>query len=68
MDLRDRHVVVTGAAGGIGRSTALRLAAGGARVACVDLDASGAEEVVRAIEVFKGRCIEMRSHVVISKK
>jgi hypothetical protein len=25
-------------------------------------------QVVRAIEIFKGRCIEMRSHVSISKK
>lgn len=54
-DFEGRTALVTGAAGGIGRSTALRLAAAGARVACVDLDASGAEEVVRAIEEGGGQ-------------
>jgi NAD(P)-dependent dehydrogenase (short-subunit alcohol dehydrogenase family) len=34
--------VVTGAGGGLGREVALRLAAGGARLACADLDAAAA--------------------------
>ena len=41
-------VVVTGAAGGIGRSIVRRLASDGARVACVDVDASGAAEAAAA--------------------
>jgi NAD(P)-dependent dehydrogenase (short-subunit alcohol dehydrogenase family) len=35
------RVLVTGAASGIGRSTALRLGADGAAVACLDIDADG---------------------------
>ncbi|MDZ7733562.1 MAG: SDR family NAD(P)-dependent oxidoreductase [Acidimicrobiia bacterium] len=44
-----RAAVVTGAAGGIGRATAQRLAAEGARVLCVDLDGDGATDTARAV-------------------
>src|SRR4051812_27008861 len=37
------RALVTGAASGIGAATALRLAAEGATVACLDLDGAGAE-------------------------
>ncbi len=37
-----KNAIVSGAASGIGRATALRLAAEGARVLCVDIDESGA--------------------------
>jgi NAD(P)-dependent dehydrogenase (short-subunit alcohol dehydrogenase family) len=40
--LRDRVVIVTGGASGIGRATARRLAGEGARVAIVDVDAEAA--------------------------
>ena len=43
------RVLVTGAASGIGRSTALRLAADGAAVACLDIDADGLTATVDAI-------------------
>jgi NAD(P)-dependent dehydrogenase (short-subunit alcohol dehydrogenase family) len=43
--LRGRVVVVTGAAGGIGRALALRCAAEGARVAATDVHAEGLERV-----------------------
>jgi NAD(P)-dependent dehydrogenase (short-subunit alcohol dehydrogenase family) len=50
MELKDRIVVVTGAAGGIGRAMALRFAAeGAARVACADIDGDGARATAAAI-------------------
>ena len=42
-------VVVTGAAGGIGRATALRLAAEGARVVAADLEGTPLADVVAAV-------------------
>ncbi|OFA50217.1 3-hydroxybutyrate dehydrogenase [Streptomyces fradiae] len=45
MDLTGRTALVTGAAGGIGRACALRLAAAGAGVRAVDRDAAGLEEL-----------------------
>lgn len=51
MDIKDRIVVVTGAAGGIGRALALRFKEAGAkRIVCVDLDAAGAEATARKID------------------
>jgi NAD(P)-dependent dehydrogenase (short-subunit alcohol dehydrogenase family) len=41
-----RTVLVTGAASGIGRAAALRLAAEGARIAAVDIDLAGARETL----------------------
>ncbi|MFE7900467.1 3-hydroxybutyrate dehydrogenase [Streptomyces sp. NPDC057424] len=43
LDLGGRTALVTGAAGGIGRACALRLAAAGAKVRAVDRDAAGLE-------------------------
>lgn len=50
MDIKDRIVVVTGAAGGIGRALALRFAQAGAkRVVCVDLDGEAAQATAKEI-------------------
>ena len=49
MELSDRHVVVTGAASGIGRALATAFAAEGARVVASDLDEAGAATVAEAI-------------------
>ncbi|MEU6139740.1 3-hydroxybutyrate dehydrogenase [Streptomyces sp. NPDC047081] len=45
LDLGGRTALVTGAAGGIGRVCALRLAAAGAKVRAVDRDARGLEDL-----------------------
>ncbi|MHA6261877.1 SDR family oxidoreductase [Arenibacterium sp. CAU 1754] len=50
MELKDKIVVVTGAASGIGKAMAIRFAAEGAKkVVCVDLNADGAAEVANGI-------------------
>jgi NAD(P)-dependent dehydrogenase (short-subunit alcohol dehydrogenase family) len=49
VDLRDKVAVVTGAGSGIGRGIALAMAARGARVAAVDLDAASAAETARLL-------------------
>ncbi|KEG43782.1 MULTISPECIES: 3-hydroxybutyrate dehydrogenase [Streptomyces althioticus group] len=48
LDLGGRTALVTGAAGGIGRACALRLAAAGAKVRAVDRDAEGLEALAAA--------------------
>lgn len=50
MDVKDRIVVVTGAAGGIGRALARRFAeAGAAKVVCVDIDEPGAKRTAAEV-------------------
>jgi NAD(P)-dependent dehydrogenase (short-subunit alcohol dehydrogenase family) len=53
--LAGRAGVVTGAASGIGRATAIALAAAGADVLVVDLDAAGGEETARLADAGSGR-------------
>ena len=47
--VQDRVAVVTGAAGGIGRAVAVRLAEEGARLVCGDIDADGLERTRAAV-------------------
>lgn len=50
MELKDRNIVVTGAASGIGRALAFRFAEeGAAKVICADLNKDGAEETASQI-------------------
>lgn len=53
-DLAGRIALVTGAANGLGRAIALRLAAAGAQVIATDVDAAGIEEVAGAIVKSEG--------------
>jgi len=54
---RDRHVLVTGAASGLGEAVALQLARRGWHVAVADMDAEGAARVARACDAAGGRGI-----------
>lgn len=53
--LAGRVALVTGAASGIGRASAIALAREGARVVVADVDERGGTEVCRAIEADKGK-------------
>jgi NAD(P)-dependent dehydrogenase (short-subunit alcohol dehydrogenase family) len=56
MMLDGRVAIVTGAASGIGRATALRMAAEGARVVCADRDGEGAARVAAEIGRHAAHC------------
>jgi NAD(P)-dependent dehydrogenase (short-subunit alcohol dehydrogenase family) len=49
MELSAVRAVITGGASGLGRATAARLAAGGARVALLDRSASAGAEVAKEL-------------------
>lgn len=55
MELGGRVAIITGAASGIGRATALRMAKEGAIIAVADIDREWGEETVRLIEKQGGK-------------
>ncbi len=57
LSLEGRVAIVTGAASGIGRAIALRLAEMGAAVAVLDKDAEGAAATVASITQFDGKAV-----------
>jgi 3-oxoacyl-[acyl-carrier protein] reductase len=61
--VQDRVAVVTGAAQGIGAAIASRLAAGGAKVAVVDLDEAATRGVVEQISAAGGTAIGVGADV-----
>ena len=59
----DKVAIVTGAGSGIGRATATRLASEGATVACLDLNAAGAEETASKLSADGGTARAWRCDV-----
>jgi NAD(P)-dependent dehydrogenase (short-subunit alcohol dehydrogenase family) len=66
-DLAGKVAFVTGAASGIGRTTALAFARRGARVAVADIDQQGNQETARLIEDLGGRAVAVRCDVTSSE-
>jgi NAD(P)-dependent dehydrogenase (short-subunit alcohol dehydrogenase family) len=63
MEFADKVVVITGAATGIGRATAGKLAAMGSRLVIADLNGAKAEEAAAGIRAAKGQAIGLRCDV-----
>ncbi len=67
-DLGQQVALVTGAARGLGRAIAEKLAAAGARVACVDVNAEWLTETVAAINAAGGSALALACDVTDSRR
>jgi NAD(P)-dependent dehydrogenase (short-subunit alcohol dehydrogenase family) len=63
MQLENKSAIVTGAASGVGRASAIRFAEEGARVVCADLNLDGAKETARRIEAAGGAAAAIATDV-----
>ena len=63
MRVKDKIIVLTGAASGIGRSTAILLAREGASLMLSDIDEKGLKETLKAIKEGKDKTITMKVDV-----
>src|SRR5208282_4692048 len=62
--LDGKVAVITGAASGMGRATAIRFAQEGAAIVVADLNSQGGELVVSEIAAAKGRAVFQRTDVI----
>ena len=65
MRLKDKVSLITGAASGIGKATALVFAREGAKVMCADINAEGAEAVARQIADTGGEAESIKVDVAV---
>ena len=63
MKLKDKVAVITGAASGIGKASALLFAAEGAKVVVCDIDEQGAHETADLVAMAGGKAISVRADV-----
>jgi NAD(P)-dependent dehydrogenase (short-subunit alcohol dehydrogenase family) len=63
MQLQNKSAIVTGAASGVGRASALRFAEEGARVVCADLNTDGAKQTAHDIEERGGQAVALTTDV-----
>jgi NAD(P)-dependent dehydrogenase (short-subunit alcohol dehydrogenase family) len=63
-----KRAIVTGASKGIGRATAIRLAAEGAKVALIARGSAGLEDVARVIREARGECLVLPADCAIEEQ
>ncbi|MCX4090881.1 SDR family NAD(P)-dependent oxidoreductase [Nocardia sp. alder85J] len=63
MLLQEKSAIVTGAGNGVGRVSAVRFAAEGARVVCADIDADAAKQTAGLIEAAGGTAVPFGADV-----
>jgi len=59
-DLKGKVAIVTGAAKGMGRAEAIKLASAGAKVVLADIDLAGCEQVVAEIKKLRGQGVAVK--------
>ncbi len=64
----NKTIIITGAAGGIGRAAAVRFASEGANVVAVDLKGSGLDDVAGEVEKAGGRALTVAADVTRSSE
>jgi NAD(P)-dependent dehydrogenase (short-subunit alcohol dehydrogenase family) len=65
MKLKDKVAIVTGAASGIGKATAVNFAREGAAVMCADVNSGGAETTARQIADTGGQAASIKADVAV---